>query len=481
LSADAPDTEGAASADDLIDGASAALLQGRANDAVHLLQQAEALWNLDAEIQRRLEIAYRRAGRELEAAAAHIAADAFEHNNPVLLYNLATGYFQHGHHAAEKWYRLALRMDPDMAAAHQNLAALLRNRGEWREADQHVELAYRNQWVFGEYANQPVARIMMACAGGLGNVPTDSLLPADRFTLIKCMIDYQREGDAALPVCDVVFNAVGDPDCKTASSPALRRFLEASSLPLLNSPERVLATRRDRLAATLASLEHVLVPRVVRLESTAADAEGKETLAASLASGSLIMRCAESHGGDSVLLVSDAPTLERWLSNTRSTRAPRAIYATQFVDSRDADQHYRKYRVIFIGGRPLPYHLAISSNWMVHYFSAGMTGAAWKLAEERRFLEKPEEALGSAAWEAIAAIGARLGLDYCGIDFTLHQGQILVFEANATMIIHHERPDGNLAHKNPYVDAIVAAFEQLVIKKGESRGTPPMPQMLRAT
>ena len=448
----------------LLRRAERALLAGRANDAVRLLEEAETRSSVDGHIQRQLETAYRLAGRELEAAAAHIAADAFESNNPVLLYNLATGYFQHGHRAAEKWYRVVLQMRPAMASAHQNLAALLRDRGEWREADEHVALAYRQQWVFREHADQPVARILMTCAGGRGNVPTDTLLPADRFTLIKCMVNYQPDGDSDVPPCDVVFNAVGDPDSDTATSIALNRFLESCDLVILNQPERVLATRRDHLQATLAALDHVLVPHVARVEATSTDAEVIGMVGGMLRSGPRIVRCAESHGGDSVALVADGLALERWLAEVRTRRAPRSIYATQFIDSRTDDQHFRKYRVIFIGGRPYPYHLAISLNWMVHYFSADMTDAAWKLDEERRFLEDPVGSVGSAAWQALNEIGARLRLDYCGIDFAIDHGRILVFEANATMIIHREPVDGPLAHKNCYVDAIVTAFEDLVIR-----------------
>ncbi len=466
---DTADEAASRSLDQLLERAHQTLQHGEIDAAVRLLEQAEARWMLNAEIQRRLETVYRLAGQELKAAAAHIAADAFEHNNPVLLYNLATGYFQHGHLAAEKWYRVVLEMDPRMAVAHQNLAALLRNRGDWRAADQHVELAYRDQWIFSHHAAQPVARIAMACAAGLGNVPTDSLLPIERFTLIKCMVDYQR-GDIEVPDCDLVFNAVGDPDCSTATSPALTRFLASFKLALLNLPERVLATRRDRLEATLASICNVLVPPVVRFEPGTADGEVVAGLADRLRSAALIMRCAESHGGDSVSLISDRSALKRWLIEVRASRPPGAIYATEFVDSRGADQSFRKYRVIFIGGRPFPYHLAISSHWMVHYFSAGMTEAACKLAEECHFLEHPQVSLGQPAWAALIAIGARLGLDYCGIDFTLHDDQILVFEANATMIIHHEKEDGPLAYKNLHVDAIVSAFEQLVIKAGQAPG-----------
>jgi glutathione synthase/RimK-type ligase-like ATP-grasp enzyme len=127
-----------------------------------------------------------------------------------------------------------------------------------------------------------------------------------------------------------------------------------------------------------------------------------------------------------------------------------------------ADGYFRKYRIVFVDREPYAYHLAISPQWMVHYVSAEMTTNPWKLDEERRFLENTSEALGERAAKAIAAIGRRLDLDYAGIDFTLlADGRVLVFEANATMLIHPESPDGVLAHKNAFVQRIVDAFEQL--------------------
>jgi glutathione synthase/RimK-type ligase-like ATP-grasp enzyme len=66
---------------------------------------------------------------------------------------------------------------------------------------------------------------------------------------------------------------------------------------------------------------------------------------------------------------------------------------------------------------------------------------------------------------AVTAIGQRLDLDYAGVDFTrLPDGRVLVFEANATMLVHRERPGGPLAHKNPHVERIVAAFESLLAR-----------------
>jgi hypothetical protein len=140
-----------------------------------------------------------------------------------------------------------------------------------------------------------------------------------------------------------------------------------------------------------------------------------------------------------------------------------AVYVTAFHDYASPDGLYRKYRTIFVDRRPYPYHLAISPNWLVHYFSADMVAHPEKLDEERRFLEDPDNVLGPRATAAIAAVAQRLDLDYAGADFTLlPDGRVLLFEANATMLTHAELEDGPLAHKNPHVSRIFAAFDAML-------------------
>ena len=140
-------------------------------------------------------------------------------------------------------------------------------------------------------------------------------------------------------------------------------------------------------------------------------------------------------------------------------------YLTRFIDYRNADGFYRKYRVIFVDRQPYPYHLAISRHWMVHYISAQMETDAWKIEEERAFLCDPGAVLGERAMAALCAIGFRFDLEYIGIDFTLlDDGRILVFEVNPTMLVHRVRANGILAYKNEFVQHIVDAVERMLVR-----------------
>ena len=122
--------------------------------------------------------------------------------------------------------------------------------------------------------------------------------------------------------------------------------------------------------------------------------------------------------------------------------------------------------MIFVDGQAFPYHLAIANDWLVHYGAAQMEDDAARQAEERRFLEDPAASLGKPALAAIVEVGRRLGLDYAGIDFSvLPDGRAVVFEANATMLVHPEEADGEFAYKNPHAARIFAAFQTMVARR----------------
>ncbi len=408
-------------------------------------------------------------GDELGAVAHLIAAhtlNAYAAGAPnastVNLCDVATGYFMKGDHGiAEYWYRLVLKLDPHVAVVCQNLAAILTVGGHVSEAAAYRERAYRIQRVFIEGSGAEQRRVLILCAAHTaGNVPFDALLPSTLCCRIKYAIDYtDDEEDQQLPAYDLVFNAIGDADIAAPLSGRLARFVSRCARPVLNPPDAIARTQRHRTASLFDELPDVQVAPCVRSEVAPAS---RSALDALLAAGGIdfpvLARPAATHGGDGLTLCESLAALESWRSAQTEV-----CYLTAFRDYRSADGFYRKYRIIFVDREPFPYHLAISPHWMVHYYSADMEQHPWKLEEERRFLDNPQAVFGEQVMSAIAAIGKRLDLDYGGIDFTvLPGGQVLVFEANATMLAHFERETGALAHKNPYVQRIVDAFERMM-------------------
>lgn len=368
----------------------------------------------------------------------------------------------------------ALRLDPGLVAAHQNLAALADARGDRAAALRHWGAAFARQSVFVEPAYDPACdsarnlgaarTVLVPLVAGGGNVPIRHLLPRSRNTLVKWCIEHAKPGEAErLPDCDLVFNAIGDPDEGVAAEAALAAFLRGCGRTVLNPPERVATTRRDRLPGLLGGLPGVVAPAVVRVPR--GERPGEAAARAGLVLP-VLLRAAGAHGGEGVTLLRTADDL---------AAVPAAAvdgYLTAFHDYRSADGLWRKHRAIFVAGEAFAYHLAAGERWLVHYWTAGMEHHPGRLDEERRFLADPARALGAATWDAVRAIGRRIGLDWCGLDFArLGDGRVLVFEANATMSVHPEPDDGPLAHKNPAVRAILDAFDATLERARSGRRT----------
>jgi tetratricopeptide (TPR) repeat protein len=350
--------------------------------------------------------------------------------------------------------RAALALSPGLVRAHQNLSGILAET-EPQVARAHRDAAYRTQQIFVEIAARPEMIVLVLAAADSANVPLRHLMPSSRFTLIHWYIEYAKpDQDRALPHFDLVFNAIGDPDlAPDIPAPAMRLMREHRAC-ILNHPDHVGMTRRSALPQLLSGIAGVVVPNVIlhdpHRRGITDDREGPPIALPAL------VRPTGSHGGAGVRRIEVIDELEEVTS---------ASYVTQFVDFVSPDGWYRKYRVIFVEGQPYPYHLAISRHWLVHYWTSGMETNTAHQEEERRFLVNPEALLGQAGMRALEGVGGRLGLDYAGIDFALlPTGEILVFEANATMLVHSEH-DGPFAYRNPAVYAILDAFRSMLTRR----------------
>jgi hypothetical protein len=136
------------------------------------------------------------------------------------------------------------------------------------------------------------------------------------------------------------------------------------------------------------------------------------------------------------------------------------------LDARDREGMFRKYRVMFVNRRLYPLHLAISRNWKVHYFRADMAHSAENRQKDAKFLDAMADVVGQRAMTALERINATLGLDYGGIDFAVNaQGDVLFFEANATMVMIPLAPDEKWAYRRPAFDKVFAAVRAMLTER----------------
>jgi hypothetical protein len=361
----------------------------------------------------------------------------------------AAPHIRAGQHArAADCYRQALTTAPDPAFIALDKANTLEAEGRLAEAKPYRDQVPRPLQLLIQTAPTPKRTILIAGAAGKGNIPLDALLPMPTTTRILWFTEFATDEQAAtLPTYDVAINAIGDAD---VIDPSLTRLnaLHARR-PMLNPPQAVLRTRRDRIPALLAGLLHVVVPPIHRLTPDQTQVP---------LTPPFLVRPIVAHGGEDMIRV-DTPAQAASLKRSHAD----AHYATAFHDFRSPDGYYRKYRIIFVDRIPYAYHLAISRHWLVHYFSADMGAEPWKRDEERAFLENPAQTLGSKAMAALTAIGQRLDLDYAGIDFSiLPDGRVLVFEANATMLVHLRDSAEDFPYKHAAVPAIFTAFDAML-------------------
>ncbi|MDQ6964072.1 MAG: hypothetical protein Q9M13_04030, partial [Mariprofundales bacterium] len=116
-----------------------------------------------------------------------------------------------------------------------------------------------------------------------------------------------------------------------------------------------------------------------------------------------------------------------------------------------------------IDGAPYICHLALSSNWLVHYLNANMIGNSSKLLEESHAMRDFDHTFGSKHKEAFTTIYDALQLEYLIIDCAqTADGRLLVFEVDTSAIVHAMDPVDLFPYKRPQMQRTFHAFQQML-------------------
>jgi tetratricopeptide (TPR) repeat protein len=377
---------------------------------------------------------------------------------PIANVNLGQALLEQGELlSAEAQFEAALAIDPDFTAAHRGLAFVCEVRGDDEGAQRRLERAFakRSAWELPYAGTAPPLRVLLLVSGRGADIVTHPFLD-DRVMQTTMFVPEGFRNGTVLPEHDVVFNGIGDADRARSSLERARAIVAQSPAGVINAPERVLLTARDRTAALLAGIAGVRAPRTERLARS--DVE-PETLARHGWTYPLLLRVPGYQAGRYFERV-DAPAE---LAAAAARLPGKELYAIAFADVSAADGSVRKYRVLFIDGRLYPVHLAIGHAWKVHYFSADMAERADFRAEEARFLADIGGVLGTRTVDVLAEIGRALALDYGGIDFGIGaDGNVVVFEANATMAVYLPPAGAEFAYRRPAYDAVIAAVRTMI-------------------
>lgn len=269
----------------------------------------------------------------------------------------------------------------------------------------------------------------------------------------------------AIPDHDVAFFASGEADPPELDR--LQRLFARWPRPVLNNPAFLPVMERDTLSQTLAGVAGLCSPKAVAVSRPALEAhlqygasidgfDEPDTVYPCL------IRPLASHAGSGLALLKTPADLQQYLHLSFGQR----FFLTAFEDYRGPDGLFRKSRVAFVDRKPFLCHMAVSSEWMVHYLNAGMTASAAKRDEEARAMAEFDHGFAQRHAAAFEALHQLIGLEYYSIDCAETQdGRLLVFEADAAAIVHLMDPPDLFPYKQPQMKRVFAAFEALLRRR----------------
>jgi hypothetical protein len=397
-------------------------------------------------------------------AARSLFNEAVQHHpdNPMGRVNLANLLFLLDEfEEARLHFEAALRADPDHIHAHRGMGNVLAELGDTVGAQVHRDkgftrhyltpLPYRGDWA-------PIRVLLLVSAAG-GNTPTASLLDDRLFQTTVLVTEYYFP-NAPLPAHDLVFNGIGDADICQEGLEAACDVLRHTSRPVINHPLAVRKTGRAANAQRFRGLPNIVAPRmatVPRLRLTGPDAAA--VVAARGFDFPLLLRVPGFHTGRHFIRVEGPDTLAAAAGALPGDK----VWLIEQLDARDGTGVYRKFRAMIVDRKLYPLHLAISRDWKVHYFRADMAESGDNRLQDGAFLDDMAGFVGPRAAAALERINATLELDYGGIDFAVNPaGDVLLFEANATMVMAPLAPDAKWDYRRPAFDKVFAAVRTML-------------------
>jgi hypothetical protein len=410
-----------------------------------------------------LDAGYKDAARSLYGEAVRHHPD-----NPTGHVNLANLLFLNDEpEAARVHFEAALRIEPDHVHAHRGMGNILAELGDAAGARRHRDKAFRDHFQTTlpyRGAGPPVSVLLLISAAG-GNIPTATLLDDRTFQTTILVTDY-ADPKRPLPPHDLVFNSIGDADLCREGLEAACRVVERTDRPLINHPRAVLKTGRAANVERFRGLPNLVVPRMVTVpRRSLIGAEAAAAIAEKDFSFPFLVRAPGFHTGRHFVRVQGLPELTAAAAQIPGDD----LCLIDQLDARDSDGYFRKIRVMIIDGKIYPLHLAISRHWKIHYFKADMADSPDNRRVDEAFLNDMPRFIGARGMAALERVKAALGLDYGGVDFAVNaDGDILFFEANATMVMVPLSSDPKWDYRRPAFDAVFAAIRAMLIGRARA-------------
>lgn len=236
-----------------------------------------------------------------------------------------------------------------------------------------------------------------------------------------------------------LLNHIGDADICSVALKQAEQLMSKVDRPCFNHPRAVARSTRDEVSRILDGISGLKVPRTVRIGERD-PAEVEHILRRADFRYPVLVRLAGSQLGANLVRIDSADELGAIQQLGGHDHA--SIYVTEFCDFVSPDGRYRNFRVVLVGEEIILRHCIIAERWPTHRNDR----AADSEAEERATFARFDREWKVHLARVFRDIGARLGLDYFGIDCNIDDaGRVLLFEASASMnIMANTRPRPNM-------------------------------------
>lgn len=368
----------------------------------------------------------------------------------------------------------AVAMGPAKAAALMDLSVIEQLRGNLERGLRLQAEALAHCQIFETTTGTVSDLRLLVLAAPIymgGNTPTEFLLEGSRIQQTTLFLGPDLPVPDRLPEHDIVFVAApGDVDESRAFLLHIDECLARWPGRVLNAPKSIMRLERDQLSLTLRDVPNLQVPNTGRISRADLAMIGHGRLVPgdlfSDLDFPLVVRPVGSHAGRNLELLRSRSDVQEYLG----TCVDPEFFVSSYIDYRSSDGAFRKYRIVFVDGRPFACHMAIADQWKVWYMNAGMAEAPEKRDEERQFMQQFDSDFRLRHRDTFLSMARSINLDYFGIDCAEGpDGELVVFEADNALIVHDMDSVSVFPYKSEQMRRIFSAFDEMLRReaKGE--------------
>lgn len=297
-----------------------------------------------------------------------------------------------------------------------------------------------------------------------GNTPVEFLLEYSDFEIVTYYVIPGMPAEPQFPDHDIAFVAApGDSGLTRQFIDEIDRVTSQWPVSVLNAPECIIRLERDCLQEIVDGIPGLSYPTTARSSREELVECATNHQAAKLPghfSYPFVLRPVGSHAGRGLEKIEDANALDRYLKSWMDHE----FFLSQYIDYASPDDGlFRKYRVVFIDGKPFPVHMAISDQWKVWYLNAGMHENSAKRREEEEFMDRFHQDFSQRHKDCFQTLSDRIGLEYFGIDCAEGpDGNLILFEADNALIVHDMDSPSLFPYKKAHMYRLFDAFDTML-------------------